>query len=192
MGPLWYEAMQISGMPMDDRLWTRDDVPHSSFPACIAVKCAALQSTEAEESYLRLLREAVMLKGKNIARQEVLMAVARDLEKQDPSVFNSDQFEKDLNAGTGHQAFREDIKEVRYNNIVRFPTLTISRQGKGIVIVGFRPYEALLEAIRVMIPDLKPAHENLRKEDYLAFWKSATEREIAEIIQPKNTEQFQA
>lgn len=180
MGPLWYEAKQISGMPMYDQLWM-EDPPGSSFPSCIAVKCAALQSSDAEENYLRLLREAVMVKGKNIAKQEVLFEIAAELEMLHPQTFSRDQFEQDLLDGAGHEPFREDIKEIRFNNIVRFPTLTISKDGNGVAIVGFRPYEALLEAIKKVAPDIKPSHINLIKEDYLSYWRSATEREIAEI-----------
>lgn len=48
-GPVWMHAKQMSGMPIDQNIWMRDP-PSSSYPACIAVKCAALQSPYAEES----------------------------------------------------------------------------------------------------------------------------------------------
>src|SRR6478609_7542743 len=49
MGPLWFEAKYISGMPIREHIWHKDP-PASSYPACIAVKCAALQSAAAEEA----------------------------------------------------------------------------------------------------------------------------------------------
>lgn len=180
MGPLWCEAKQASGMPMHDKVW-KEDPPASSFPACIAVKCAARQSHDAEEKYLRLLREAVMLAGKNISRHNVLTDVAGALEKHAASGFSKSRFESDLLNGAGHQAFRDDLKEIRYNNVIRFPTMTISKNGKGVVIVGFRPYDSLLNALKAVSPDIKPNSQSTSKDEYLAFWNSATEREIAEI-----------
>ena len=75
MGPIWMEATHISGMPIQNTIWITNP-PASSYLACIAVKCAGLQSAEAEAQYLRLLREAVMLKGENIDKQSVLIKIA--------------------------------------------------------------------------------------------------------------------
>src|SRR5688572_2904993 len=70
MGPVWMHASQLSGMPMNSRIWM-ENPPASSYPACIAFKCAEMQSEGAGDRYLRLLREAIMLDGKNIAKPEV-------------------------------------------------------------------------------------------------------------------------
>src|SRR5437868_2342868 len=43
LGPVWFQAGKISGMPVNGKMW-HDTQPRSSFPACIAVKCAFLQS----------------------------------------------------------------------------------------------------------------------------------------------------
>ncbi len=43
MGPVWMQASHISGMPMPNRIWL-EDPPASSYPACIAVKCAQPQT----------------------------------------------------------------------------------------------------------------------------------------------------
>src|SRR5512143_835188 len=73
MAPQWFEVRHVTGMPIDERIWF-EDPPASSHPACIAVKAAELQSSEAAELYLRRLREAVMLDRRNIARREILLA----------------------------------------------------------------------------------------------------------------------
>lgn len=183
MGPLWYEARQISGMPIYDKLWS-EDPPGSSFPSCVAVKCAALQSRQAEEDYLRLLREAAMLEGKNIAKREVLLDIATSLEARNSVDFDSNRFERDLLSKKGNELFKEDLKEVRYNNVHRFPALTISNNGKGVIIVGFRPYKALVEALKVVQHSIQPLvqDQDKRKEEYMALWKSATERELEELV----------
>ena len=183
MGPLWFEAKHISGMPVNDHIWLNDP-PASSYPACIAVKCAGLQSADVAEQYLRKLREAVMLKGQNIAKKTVLMEVAETLATHKPALLNMEQFEHDLQNGAGQQAFRKDIQEVSYQKISRFPTLTITtNEGKGVIIVGYRPYKVLLEAIAVIAPELKPVQTNFFSESNISYWETITARETEELKQ---------
>src|SRR5690606_17166903 len=74
MGPIWADVKHRSGMPINNMVWINDP-PDSSYPACIAVKCASLQSPDAAEAYLRKTREAVMVDGKNISKQNVLLDI---------------------------------------------------------------------------------------------------------------------
>lgn len=181
MGPLWFEAKHISGMPINERIWVTDP-PASSYPGCIAVKCAALQSPIAEEKYLRALREAVLLNGKNISKESVLLDLAGTLNRNNPGVLNLQQFENDYQSGAGHQPFRDDLQRVRYHKISRFPTLTIiNNTGKGVFITGYRPYEVLLQAIAQVAPSLQQEKKTYTAEAYKAFWGSVTEREAKEM-----------
>jgi putative protein-disulfide isomerase len=81
MGPVWMHARQMSGVPINDRIWITDP-PASSYPACIAVKCAEMQSRMLGEKYLYKLREAVMMNGQNIAKTEVLQSIATTLSSE--------------------------------------------------------------------------------------------------------------
>lgn len=186
MGPLWFEAKYISGMPIQDQIWITDP-PSSSYPACIAVKCAALQSAEAEEAYLRKLREAVMLHTKNIAQQQVLIDIAATLAKDIYGILDIEQFKNDLQNGNGYEAFRKDLLQVRYHKISRFPTLTISANNKAVMIVGYRPYSVLLDAIAAVAPDLEPVQRPIDAADYIRYWHGATEREVQEISSTNNS-----
>lgn len=48
----------------------------------------------------------------------------------------------------GMEAFRNDLQEVKYRNINRFPTLVIKGPSSpGLVVTGFRPVEVLLHII---------------------------------------------
>lgn len=147
MGPLWMEAQHLTGTSINYEIWMKDP-PASSYPACIAVKSAEFQSLEAGEAYLRALREAVMIKGKNIAKPEVLVEIGEQLSHNEPQLFDSEQFISDLSGEESRNAFRKDLQKVSYNHIGRFPTLTITkpRQG-GVIITGYRPYEVLLQAL---------------------------------------------
>jgi putative protein-disulfide isomerase len=154
MGPIWRQAQHLSGMPVDDRIWVLDP-PASSYPACLAVKAAELQSAEAAELYLRHLREAVMAQRRNIARREVLLEVADEAAAAAPDRLDTAELRHDLDAAPARDALREDIKEARYRGIGRFPTLTLRHpRGTGVIIVGYRPYEALRAAIARIAPEL--------------------------------------
>jgi len=152
MGPMWMQAGHLTGRPIDDMIWMSDP-PSSSFPACIAVKTAQLQSPEAGKHMLFRLSEAVMKNRKNISKTAIIAEVAESLAKDLPEIFSFDHFKKEYNGDRSREAFRQDLRRVKLNKIGRFPTFTISSgNGPGVLITGFRPYEALLVAIRQVAP----------------------------------------
>jgi putative protein-disulfide isomerase len=182
MGPVWMHAAQISGMQMNTRIWM-EDPPASSYPACIAVKCAMLQSGEAGEVYLRLLREAIMLHGKNIAKQQVLNEIAEALSASQPALFSIEPFYAALQQENGLEAFRRDINEVQTRNINRFPTLILRAPNQqAIMMTGYRPYTALLEALQQVAPTIERTNAAISSEDYEKHWATITRREVDEII----------
>ena len=83
------------GPSIADRIWV-EDPPASSYPACIAVRAAELQSLEAGDLYLRRVREALMAQGRNVARRQVLLAVAAELVRDRPEALSLTRFEHDL------------------------------------------------------------------------------------------------
>lgn len=151
MGPVWMHAAQISGVAMNSEIWMKDP-PSSSYPACIAVKCAFFQSIEAGEKYLMLLREALMLHGKNISKEEVLVEIALELSKDPLVSFDEKEFMKNMKNDNGLEDFRKDLKEIQYRNIKRFPTLVFkTNSARGIIITGYRPYEILAESLKQLL-----------------------------------------
>lgn len=179
MGPLWMEARNISGMPVRDTIWI-EDYPDSSYPACIAVKSAGLQSQEAGDRYLRKIREALMIDGKNIAQLPLLLDIAASLSEAYPGLLDYERFELDFD-GAGRHAFREDLKQLRYLDISRFPTLTMNIPDKpGVIITGYRPYEVLVQALQRVLPNLQ-AGKPIDLQDYKRYWGELTEREITEV-----------
>ena len=153
MGPVWMHAGQVANMPIYHQLWMTDP-PASSYPACIAVKCAQLQSEATGELMLQLLRAACMSEGRNIARQQILFDVAKKLSSIEPS-FDIKKFQEDYSNDKGIDAFRSDLELVRYYNINRFPALTIkSSEPKAIIISGYKPFAEILKAIEVISPGI--------------------------------------
>lgn len=183
MGPLWSQAKHISGMPIEDCIWL-EDPPASSYPSCLAVKAAELQSPEAGEAYLRRLREAVMVGGRNIAKREVLLELAEQLNREGSTPFDAARFARDVEAGEALELFREDLKQARYFDVGRFPTLTLRGEGQGFIVVGYRPYDVLLAAVERAAPGLAPQRRAGSAAGYTAYWERATEREVAEALEP--------
>lgn len=180
MGPVWMEAGHISGMPVHSQIWM-ENPPASSYLACMAVKCAGLQSTVAAEKYLRRLREAVMIDGKNIAVLSALMEVATGLAEEQARLLNLALFKDDLQNGRGMEAFRSDLQEVQQHGINRFPTLVFRRKNHpSLIITGYRPYPILLEMLQRIHPDIQPAYDHIDPSAYARFWGVTTPRELEE------------
>ncbi|WP_343691346.1 DsbA family protein [Chitinophaga sp.] len=152
MGPIWMQAKQMTGAAIDDKIWFKDP-PASSYPACVAVKTAALQSQEMEKKYLRLLWEAVMVKGKNIARKEVLLDIAAALENAYPESFSAEKFGIQLGCKATVDAFRADLQEVSYRRIERFPSLLLTSRisGQALLLTGNRPFEAVAKGLEKLL-----------------------------------------
>jgi predicted DsbA family dithiol-disulfide isomerase len=151
MGPVWMEAAHISNTAINSTIWMKDP-PASSYLSCIAVKCAGLQSAEAEERYLRRLRSAVMEHGINIAPASALLAVANELVSDEPGLIDMKMFADDLANGRGKEAFARDLDEVQRLQINRFPTLVCKAAGRpALLLTGYRPYEVLAAAMEKML-----------------------------------------
>jgi putative protein-disulfide isomerase len=145
MGPEWLHAKAISGQPFNDTIWITDP-PASSFPACIAVKSVELQSAPLAALYLNDLQRAVMDEGRNISNSSVLLEIALDLSIAYPS-FDLSRFREDLFGEGGKAAFRADLQECKYLNIIRLPTLVFKGPAKRpVLMTGYQSYEVLKAA----------------------------------------------
>ncbi|MCX2740850.1 DsbA family oxidoreductase [Pontibacter anaerobius] len=189
MGPLWLEAKYKSGMPIQDRVWY-ENPPKSSYPGCIAVKAAALQSPVAAEAYLRRVREAVMLHGKDVSDWEVLQQIGEELSQENSDLLDFERLQQGMGSQEARKAFEEDLLQVRLHNISRFPALTMKREGegKGVLIVGYRPYEALEAALLEVAPELEPIQHTTDEVEYRRYWGSITERELKEALKQETKE----
>lgn len=156
MGPVWMDAAARTGIPFEASVWV-DDPPASSYPPCIAIKTAALQSPQAERAFMIHLMEALMIHGRNIASREVLAAIAGEVAALEPILFDAGHFYAHYNGEESRSAFRQDLQKASMNRIGRFPTVTITGPGrKGIIFTGYRPYETVTEALFSVAPELRP------------------------------------
>jgi Thioredoxin len=102
----WLEHSAESGMPVDPRIWGAG-APRSSYPACIAVKAAAEQGWEAEERYLRALREGFMCERRRLDGPQALVDEARR------AGLDGERFRIDLESNATLEAFGRDLEDSR-------------------------------------------------------------------------------
>src|SRR5690606_38353728 len=89
MGPVWMHASEVTHVKMRYDIWHLDP-PTSSYPPCIAVKTAALQSSEAADRYLFEMRRCLMEDAVNISKPEVLLSIAKRIQSIDFEKFKHD------------------------------------------------------------------------------------------------------
>jgi putative protein-disulfide isomerase len=148
MGAVWMHAATVGGVPIQYDVWHKDP-PMSSYPSCLAVKCASLQSEQAAEQMLNDLRQAVMKQGLNISREDVILELADALSERSAGTFSAAQFLQDWKNDAARAILLEDIEETRRLQIDRFPTLIFGNElGPVHKIVGFRPYDMLQQVLR--------------------------------------------
>jgi predicted DsbA family dithiol-disulfide isomerase len=183
MAPHWYDVAQTTGMPADPTLW-HEDPPSSSYPACLAVAAAGLQGAAAAEAYLRRLREAALVLRRNVARAEVLIGVAEDL-AADPDAPRLDpgRLRDDLTGPEAASAFARHLREARDRGVARFPTLVVRRVGgPGLVLTGYRPFDALRDAAARAAPDVRPSGPEPDPVGFVRRWGRALAEEVAAAL----------
>ena len=102
----WLDDARRSGMPLDPRPWLEAPIA-SSYPACMAVKAAQEQGTDACERYLRALREGLLCRGRKLDTTEALVEEAR------PAGLDVQRFRIDLGSHAIVEAFGADLEARR-------------------------------------------------------------------------------
>lgn len=133
---------------------TRLGGPATSYPACLAVKCAGRQGEEVGALYLLAVRTAAQ-QGRDLTQPAGLLAVAGELAAQAPTVFDAAVFGRDMAAHAGAAALLDDARQARQHGIGVYPAIVVVRDnGAGKVLAGHWSYDALLQALAQLAPDL--------------------------------------
>lgn len=167
-------------MPMDPAgmLATIDEF-RSTWPACIAVKAAERQGTDAGRRYLRRLREGAVADGRAVHRRTVQLEIAKEVG------LDAAAFEGALDDGSAERAFHEDVEECRSLGISGFPTMELRRGYVSVRLDGYHPWRAVDDALRGLDPQLRPrplpAGEDSALEVLRRYGRCAT-REVAAVF----------
>ena len=169
----WDEVSVYYDMPIDGDVWLED--PLNSYPPSIAFKAAEMQDKDKAIDFLRILREMVFLKKKNIAKWEHITMVAEET-GLDVIKLKTD-FE-----GDAKKFFEDDLKLARDYGVRGFPTIFIhNKSGERDTIYGTKPYSLFEAAILMLDPSAVKKEYSKNQEALFSKYNSLTAREFSEL-----------
>ncbi|WP_125722008.1 DsbA family protein [Flavobacterium ustbae] len=177
----WDEASLYYEMPIDGNVWIEDPLD-SSYPSCIAMKAAQMQSKEKAVYFMRILREKLYLYKKNIAKWENIAEAAKiaglDVEKLKADYDDAEElFQEDLNLG-------------KSLGVRGFPTLFFAdATNNQLTVYGSKPYTSYENALLAMFPEAKK--KNIKNEnplDLFEIYPTLTPKEYAVILEKSISE----
>lgn len=187
-GGRWKEAVHTflaavagqHGMPIhvDAMMDSLEDFT-STWPACIAVSGASLQGREAERVYLRRLREAVLVEGRDIGDREVQLAVSAQ------AGIDAGALARALEDTSALAAFRKDLTECRLRGVTGFPSFDVGSVEASVRLDGYRSWEAMEDELRPFAPHLKPRETpptGPGARDVLRHFGRCATREVAAVL----------
>lgn len=172
----WDEASLHYEMPIDGDVWLEDPLD-SSYPSCIAMKAAQIQSKEKAVYFMRMLREKLYLDKKNIAKWENIAEAAK-IAGLDVQKLKTDY------DGDAKTLFQEDLNLGKTLGVRGFPTLFFSDGNQNqLTVYGSKPYASYENALLALFPDAKK--KNFKNENPLALFEiisSLAPKEYAVIL----------
>lgn len=172
----WDEASLYYEMPIDGNVWIEDPLD-SSYPSCIAMKAAQMQSKEKAINFMRILREKLYLEKKNIAKWENIAEAAKianlDIEKL------KTDYEIDAK-----KLFQEDLNLAKTLGVRGFPTLFFADGNNNqLTVYGSKPYASYENAILALYPEAKKKKfENENSLSLFEIYPTLAPKEYAVIL----------
>lgn len=178
----WDEASLYYAMPIDGDVWLEDPLD-SSYPSCIAMKAAQIQSKDKAVYFMRILREKLYLDKKNIAKWENI-AEAAEKAGLDIAKLKTD-YENDAK-----KLFQEDLNLGRTLGVRGFPTLFFSDGNNNqLTVYGSKPYASYENALSALLPEAKK--KDIPNENPLSLFEiypTLAPKEYAVILDISYTE----
>ena len=170
----WDEVSLHYDMPIDGDVWLEDPLD-SSYPPSIAFKAAQLQDEKKAIAFLRIMREMVFLKKKNIAKWEVITQAATQ------AGLNLNKLQQDFN-NAAKLCFEQDLDLARSMGVRGFPTVFLKgTSGNSERIYGSKPFEVYETAIKKLIPQKTKQEYDKDWQSLFSVYPTLTTREFAEL-----------
>ena len=177
----WDEASLYYEMPIDGNVWIEDPLD-SSYPSCIAMKAAQMQSKTKAISFMRILREKLYLDKKNIAKWENITEAAKN------AGLDVQKLKADYD--DAEELFQEDLNYARTLGVRGFPTLFFSDgNGKQLTVYGSKPYADFKNTLLALFPEAKK--KNIKNENALDLFETfptLAPKEYAVILDKSTSE----
>ncbi|WP_110056744.1 DsbA family protein [Chitinophaga sp. S165] len=170
----WDEVSKYYKMPIDGDVWLTDPLD-SSYPPSIAFKAAQLQDKSKALIFLRLMREMVFLRKKNIAKWERIEQAATQ------AGLDVEQLKADFE-GKGKELFNDDLALGRKLGVRGFPTIFVTNaSGETEMIYGAKPYASFESSVRKIYSDAQKIPYAKNWEKLFEVYPTLTLREFAEL-----------
>lgn len=184
--PHWDEVAERYGQPIDTSVWYSDPLA-SSYPPSVATHAVRAIAPAREDDYLRRIRQAVFLEGRNIARSEVLIECAETIGLDAP------KFETAFRSPTSEEAFASDLQTRASRGIRGFPTLILTGPAseQPWVMRGSQPFFRLERALGAVLGE-PPKAQEVTVEAVLQQYGSGTTREFSEVLELDEERTFAA
>ena len=147
----------------------------SSYPACLAVKAAELQSAELAARYFRRLMEGFGLECRP-ATEETLLALAADVG------LDAARLREDMASEAVAKAFAADREEMHRSGVNFLSLLIRNRQGEAVVkgeAFTAKPFEEIVDRLAPGLPKRSPADILEYVEHHRGL---TTAHEVAEVF----------
>ncbi|KAF2335833.1 DsbA family protein [Flavobacterium nitrogenifigens] len=170
----WDEASLYYEMPIDGNVWLEDPLD-SSYPSCIAVKAAQMQSKEKAVYFMRILREKLYLYKKNIAKWENIAEAAK--------IAGLDVPKLKADYDDAEELFQEDLNLGKTLGVRGFPTLFLANADNNqLTVYGSKPYDAYENALLALFPEAKAKKfENKNSLSIFEIYPTLAPKEYAVI-----------
>lgn len=170
----WDEVSAHYQMPIDGDVWLEDPLD-SSYPPSIAFKAAQMQDQQKAIVFLRIIREMVFLKKKNITKWENLEQAGKlaglDVQK----------LLQDFNTNA-RELFQEDLNLARKMGVRGFPSIFITdNSGRSEFVYGTKPYGIYENKLKEIYPSIHKNNYPLEWEFLFSKYPTLTTREFAEL-----------
>jgi predicted DsbA family dithiol-disulfide isomerase len=150
----WLRVSAETGAPLDPLTWAEGGI-RTTYPACMAVRAAVEQGTEAAGAYLRRVREGILCERLKLDHAEALVEPARqaglEVERFRLALRShaiTEAFGADLET-TGRLAAEQGARPPQSSEGAggaALPTAVFTGEGKREVVSGLQPLEAYRRA----------------------------------------------
>ncbi|MDQ8014489.1 MAG: DsbA family protein [Flavobacterium nitrogenifigens] len=170
----WDEASLYYEMPIDGNVWLENPLD-SSYPSCIAMKAAQMQSKEKAVYFMRILREKLYLNKKNIAKWENIAEAAK--------IAGLDVPKLKADYDDAEELFQEDLNLGKTLGVRGFPTLFLANADNNqLTVYGSKPYDAYENALLALFPEAKAKKfENKNSLSIFEIYPTLAPKEYAVI-----------
>lgn len=143
----WREIGDYTRMVIDGRVWL-DEPIDSSFPSSQAYQIVRRDFPDEASTFLRKLREIVMVWNQDISKREVLASIL------DEMGLDSKKILEDADSFEGRSLLNSDLGLAQALTATGFPTIVlVNEANQGVKIVGAQPYEALENALKQILDE---------------------------------------